>query len=335
MDPYRCVASSCQVLIGLRDLESHILVDPLRQNPALSAVLHRAQVVRSARVADLAGQVRAAAETGSEPSPAWAHQGGGRLPAGVFAEVAVWRSAMQVDPADRRPTGAPQMQKAAAIWQRGLDRRVVGDRTSALREWGELIQRAAPDVHTDDFAPLLAERLAAMSRAGIDARGMLHTAVTAGTLPDDHAAAALWWRISRHLSPAVAEQIDAGHSLTTSWTPRLAEFVGAERADVVQSSPWWPTLVTTVDHGIARGWRLEDLLGSGAGVSIGDVDDECQTLVWRMSVLMDPVPDEEGYEPSLDEPPEDMWDCVVPPEYAAGFAEWDLPTRQTRTHHPD
>jgi DNA primase catalytic core len=289
---------------------------------------------RSARVADLAGQVRAAAEAGSGPSPAWARQGGGRLPAGVLGEVAVWRSAMQVDPADRRPTGTPQMQKAAMIWQRGLDRRLAGDDTPALREWGELIQRIAPDVHTDDFAPLLAERLAAMSRAGIDAHGLLHTAATAGTLPDDHAAAALWWRISRHLSPAVAEQIDAGHSLTTSWTPRLAEFVGAERAGVVQSSPWWPTLITTVDHGITRGWRLEDLLGSGAASPAGDVDDVCLAMVWRMSVLMDPVPDEERNEPSLDEPLDDMWDGVVPPEYAAGFAEWDLPTGHARTHHP-
>jgi DNA primase catalytic core len=51
-------------------------------------------------------------------------------------------------------------------------------------------------------------------------------------------------------------------------------------------------------------------------------------------VLVDPVPDEERYEPSLDEPPEDMWDGVVPPEDAAGFAEWDLPTGHDRTHHP-
>jgi DNA primase catalytic core len=280
---------------------------------------------RSTRVVSLAGQVRVAAEAGSGQSPSWAHHVGGRLPAGVLGDVAVWRSAIQVDPADRRPTGAPQMSKAAAIWQRNLDRRFAGDRTPALQEWGELIERAAPHVRSDDFAPLLAERLASIARAGVDARELLRTAVAAGTLPDDHAAAALWWRISRHLSPAVAEQIDADHALTTSWTPRLAEFVGAERAGAVRSSPWWPTLVSTVDHGIARGWRLQDLLGSCASWPGGDVDDACLAMVWRMSVRMDPVPDEEHFDPTQQEPPEDMWDGVV---------QWDEPVGPARTHHP-
>ncbi|MHB8185513.1 MAG: ATP-dependent DNA helicase [Dermatophilaceae bacterium] len=289
---------------------------------------------RSARVVGLAAHVRAAAEAGSGQSPAWAHGGGGRPPAGVLGDLAVWRSAMQVDPGDRRPTGAPQMQKAAATWQRDLDRRLASDRTPALQEWGELIHRAAPHTDSDDFAPLLAERLAAMSRVGVDACGLFHTAVAAGTLPDDHAAAALWWRISRRLSPVVAGQIHADHALTTSWTPRLAELVGAERAGAVQSSPWWPTLVSTVDHGIARGWRLQDLLGSGAGTPAGDVDDECLVMVWRMSVRMDPVPDEESYGATEQERPEDMWDGVVPPATAAGFAQWGEPASQARTQHP-
>lgn len=251
---------------------------------------------RAARVVDLASQVRAAVEDGPGDVPSWARQGGGRLNAGVVGDVAVWRSAMQVDPADRRPTGAPQVSKAAAIWQRGLDRRLASDRTPAVAEWGELIGRAGPDVKSDDFVPVLAQRLAAMSRAGLDAAGMLAAAASAGTLPDDHAAAALWWRISRRLSPAVAEQINHDDPLTSTWTPRLAQLIGADRADAVQSSPWWPTLVTAVDHGLARGWQLQDLLGSGMPPPVGDVEDECLAMVWRMSVLMDPVPGEEPYD---------------------------------------
>jgi len=321
---------------GLRNAGS----GPLPWIPGIPAVLRAHDrwgdylTQRAERVADLAQQVRAAAEAGSGQSPAWAHQGAGRLPAGVLGDAAVWRSAMQVDPVDRRPTGAPQMQKAAATWQRNLHRRLAGEGTPPLQEWGELIQRAAPGAASDDFTPLLGKRLASISRAGVDARGLLAAAVAAGTLPDDHAAAALWWRISRHLSPAVAEQIDADDALTTSWTPRLTELVGSERAEAVQSSPWWPTLVTTVDHGIARGWRLQDLLGSGAGRPAGDVDDQCLAMVWRMSVLMDPVPDEERYDPPQQEPPEDMWDSVMPPEDAADFARWDEPVGHARTQHP-
>jgi DNA primase catalytic core len=288
---------------------------------------------RSARVVDLAEKVRAAAETGSGQTLAWAHQGGGRLPASVLGDAAVWRAAMQVDPADRRPTGPPQMSKAAVTWQRNLDRHLAGEAAPAVQEWSELIQMASRGASSDDFAPVLAQRLGGMSRAGLDARALLAEAVAAGTLPDDHAAAAVWWRISRHLSPAVAEQLDDGQNLTTSWTPRLTEFLGADRADAVQASPWWPTLVATVDHGLARGWQLEDLLGSGANSPAGDVDDQCLAMVWRMSVLMDPVPDQDRYDPSGQEPPEDMWDGVGPPEDAASFTAWEEPVDNSRTHH--
>ena len=61
----------------------------------------------------------------------------------------------------------------------------------------------------DTFLPVLAERLAAISRSGINAAQLLHTAINTGPLPDEHGAAALWWRISRHLQPAVTAS--AGH----------------------------------------------------------------------------------------------------------------------------
>src|SRR5665811_320577 len=56
--------------------------------------------------------------------------------------------------------------------------------------------------------------------------------------------------------------------------------------------------------------------------------------VWRMSVLMDPVPDESLYDPSQQEPPEDLWDGVVPPEDAVTFAEWDEPASRGRARQP-
>ena len=133
------------------------------------------------------------------------------LPSSVIGDVQVWRAAMQVSPEDRRPTGPVQLQKAARTWQEHLDRQVAGDRAPALQEWGWLLNQLSPNLTQDPFAPMLADRLAAISRAGVNARQLLRSAITAGgPLPDDHAAAAVWWRISRHLTPTVAAQADTG-----------------------------------------------------------------------------------------------------------------------------
>jgi hypothetical protein len=121
---------------GLRSAGS----GPLPWIPAIPAALRNNDqwghylTQRAERVADLAQQVRSSAQ--SEQSPGWAHHRGERPNAGVLGDVAVWRAAMQVEPGDRRPTGAPAMQKAAATWQRSLDRRLSGDGTPALKEWG-------------------------------------------------------------------------------------------------------------------------------------------------------------------------------------------------------
>jgi hypothetical protein len=113
-------------------------------------------------------------------------------------------------------------------------------------------------VPDDEFTPVLAERLAAVSRAGIDAHHLLRAAAKQADLPDDHAAAALWWRISRHLTPAVATSVDDDqHTLTPTWTTHLTAALGTERARDLQDSPWWPALVTVVDHALARGHRLD------------------------------------------------------------------------------
>ena len=110
---------------------------------------------------------------------------------------------------DRRPTGAPQLQKASGDAGSGASTApspATARRRS--RNGGSCSTPLAPQVRDDEFTPLLAERLAAMSRAGVTAHELLRTAAApdhpAGPLPDDHAAAALWWRMARHLTPAVA-----------------------------------------------------------------------------------------------------------------------------------
>ena len=180
----------------------------LRDHPVWGNYL----AARSDLVRTLADQVKATVAD-TDP-PAWVTQCGTVLPSSVVGDVQVWRAAMQVSPEDRRPTGPVQLQKAARTWQQHLDRQVAGDRSPALQEWGWLLNQLSPNLTQDPFAPMLADRLAALSRAGVDARQLLCSAITTGgPLPDDHAAAAVWWRISRHLTPTVAAQADTGPHL--------------------------------------------------------------------------------------------------------------------------
>jgi hypothetical protein len=268
---------------------------------------------RAHLVADLADRVHRDALTGDEPTPAWLAAHLGRPTAQTIADVAVWRAATAVPDADLRPTGERQLPKAAARWQRHLDRRLTGDQQPALREWGPLLHGLAPQIAGDPFTATLAQRLAQLSAAGLNVRGLLSRAAAEGDLPDDHPAAALWWRIARHLTPAVATAVDHDQLLTAPWTSTLPELVGAERATHLQYSRWWPALITAVDHGLHQGWTPADLL-TAAPAGDGNVDD-CLALVWRVSTLTQPphgFGDEPG-DPFDEHPaPADLWDGYQP-----------------------
>ena len=301
----------------------------LRDHPVWGNYL----TARSDLVRTLADQLRATI-TDTDPA-AWATQRSTMLPSSVVGKVSVWRAAMQVSPQDRHPTGPLQLQKAARTWQQHLDRQVAGDRAPALEEWGWLLNQLSPNLTRDPYAPILADRLAAISRAGLDASQLLSSAITTGgPLPDDHAAAAVWWRISRHLTPAVTAQTDPDNTYTTAWTTRLAELIGADQADTLKSSQWWPPLVTAVDHALLRGWRLDDLFGAAGMPDAGSVD-AARALVWRISLLTDHLPDDELYEPFLHDRPSDPWPSTEPPsaETVAGARD-EIATRPNRSADP-
>jgi DNA primase catalytic core len=290
----------------------------LRAHPEWGGYL----TARSELVGTLADRVRAS--VADTDTPEWATHHGSAVPARVLADVQVWRAAMQVSPEDRRPTGPVQLPKAARTWQRHLDRQVCGDLSPALQEWGWLIDQLSPNLTRDPFAPILAGRLAAMSRAGVDASQLLRSAITgAGPLPDDHAAAAVWWRIGRHLTSAVAAQADTGHTFTAVWSTRLVELIGADRAASLQSSLWWSALVRAVDNAMRRGWRLDDLLGAAGMPDAGSVD-AAQGLVWRISLLADPTTtDEAPGEPSFSTAPLEPWNNAEPTSVEIAFGARD------------
>ena len=102
---------------------------PLPWLPGIPSTLHDHHVwgeylaKRSQLVVGLADQVRDCASQNSE-QPVWAPPGSHPTVA-LIGEIEVWRAAVGIDPQDRRPTGAGQLQAASALWQQNLDRDVA------------------------------------------------------------------------------------------------------------------------------------------------------------------------------------------------------------------
>jgi conjugative relaxase-like TrwC/TraI family protein len=195
--------------------------------PWLSGIPHRLAAdpdwgpylnARSQLVAELADQVR---RNAAADAPAWAAQPHTPVPAELIAEVQVWRAATQVDPSDLRPTGPPELSHATQAWQRQLDKRLATD-TCGDRQWRQLLATEVPSATADPFMPELVERLNNLTRAGFDATLLVRSAAAAGPLPDDHPAAALWWRILDQLpetpnqEPATPAAVPATRRTTTT-----------------------------------------------------------------------------------------------------------------------
>jgi DNA primase catalytic core len=302
-------------VVGWRlDDTSYSGTRPLPWLPAIPRQLQQHQMwggylaARAATVGELADRVRAS--VGAHQRPEWVGPVGGQPPLQLVEDIEVWRAAMAINPDDRRPTGPVQRHKAARMWQRRLDQAAAHGVAPAWRDWRPLVEQLAPSVREDSFTPILAGRLAAISSAGVDAGQPLRSAMDGRSLPDDHAAAALWWRICRHLNPDLLTRVNRDATATGPWEYRLAELIGAERADAVHASPWWPALVAAVDHGLQRGWRLEDLLHrSSSRPAAADVD-QCQAMLWRISVALDP--EDERYKPHPSSRPDALWHASAP-----------------------
>ncbi len=136
--------------------------------------------------------------TSTANTPPWWPLGRSVPGPGLLGDLAVWRAANAIPDSDQRPTGPTQPAKAHALWQHELDVRVGDTNASTVTDWTSLVHTLVPATRRDEYTPMLAQHLAELSDAGIDANALLHT-TTGAPLPDDHAASALWWRIQRHL----------------------------------------------------------------------------------------------------------------------------------------
>ena len=118
----------------------------------------------------------------------------------------------------RRAGPAPrphQLGRASRVFQQQLDKRLAAADTHTEPHWRQLLATELPSVTADPFLPELAERLHNLTRAGFDATLLALSAAAAAPLPDDHPAAALWWRILDQLPRQSANQDPA----TTNTVP--------------------------------------------------------------------------------------------------------------------
>jgi AAA domain len=166
---------------------------------------------RSHLVAQLADQLR---RNAADQAPAWAAWPHALLPAELIADIQVWRAATQVDPGDLRPTGPSQLGYATRIFQQQLDTQLAD--TNADERWRLLLATEVPSVTADPFLPELEERLINLTEAGFDATLLVRSAAAAGPLPDDHPAAALWWRILDQLPQTPNQDPASGQSVPTT-----------------------------------------------------------------------------------------------------------------------
>ncbi|SDO16457.1 MobF family relaxase [Geodermatophilus sp. DSM 45219] len=264
------------------------LVDDPRWGPYLTA---RADHVtaNAARVGSAATEMTAAT------APVWAQRLLGPGHDALRADLAVWRAALAVPDSDRRPTGPPRQPLAERRSQTRLDKAVTA--ASPVRDgsvWAALADGIDPRIRRDEHWPVLADRLAAADRAGLDAAGMLAAVAAQSPLPDDLPAAALWWRLSPHVTPATVPAAPGAAGPRPDWCATLLGRLPDEQAGLVLADPAWPALVTAVTNGIRTGWSPADLLTAAfAGLPTavtGDATGLAEALVFRVAALTDPTP---------------------------------------------
>lgn len=158
---------------------------------------------RARLIIDLADQVLAAERT---DAPSWVVERRCLPSADLIAEMQVWRAAMQVQPADLRPTGSIQSSRLARTWQVRLDKQLVAADNTQDQQWAGLLTQLVPNVIKDSFLPALVHELGNLDRAGYDATTLVRSEAVKGPLPDDHPAAALWYPGGRQTTQNMQRQ---------------------------------------------------------------------------------------------------------------------------------
>jgi hypothetical protein len=169
----------------------------------------------------------------------------------LVAQISVWRAANGVLEDDLRPTGPVQPATAAARWQHVLEDHLELE-NPVLRQWTATLRRLAPQLRTDPHTPALAAKLAALADQGGDVQRLLAVALRRGPLPDDHAAAALQYRLEPPLREPNSEPWET--ITPNSGTPPRREPISDPAWEIIMpSSGIHPEHLRPPDLGPSRG----------------------------------------------------------------------------------
>ncbi len=215
----------------------------------------------------------------------------------LVEKLAIWRASTGTPDTDLAPTGPGQLAAAERRAQQHLNNLVhtaLGDPNAAATRWAPTVNAVDPRITGDPYWPRLASQLAAIDRAGLNTHHLVTTAGGLAPLPDEMPAAALWWRISRHLAPATLNT-SVEHSPTTlrpDWTPVLVDVLGADVAARVIADPAWPSLVAAVTDARRVGWTPAQSLATAHDLIAGGQGDEpvrghelATAMTWRIVML--------------------------------------------------
>ncbi|MGI9091803.1 MAG: toprim domain-containing protein [Gemmatimonadaceae bacterium] len=278
---------------------------------------------RAAQVTATVGGVREAAEAYTvTTATAWARLLLSDEHRQLRGDIAVFRAAHAIAEDDTRPTGKTQVAAADRRAQKDLDTRISEAIDISYRTaWTPLAVQVGLSPRKDPHWPALVEQLAALSRAGADAPALLRAAAAEGPLPDEYQAAAVWWRIARHTSPAVlTPDADAAPAdpLRPAWLDQLTANLRPAAAAQLVEDPRWAAVAAAVDRAIDHGIPVTDVLRRPVGPDGNPVPEHAlaDALIYRASTLTDPAPPdpyqptdlEPGYEPDEPDlaPPEDL-----------------------------
>ncbi len=252
---------------------------------------------RAEQVTETTAQVRelAAAWT-TATAPTWARLLLAESHGQLREDIAAFRAAHGVDVDDTRPTGKPQLAAADRRVQKSLEERIAkAIDTSYRTAWTPLAVQVGLHPASDPHWPVLVEQLAALSRAGANAPALLRAAASEGPLPDEYQAAAIWWRIARHTSPAVLTP-DPGTApadpLRPAWLSQLTANLSSDAGRQLVEDPHWVAVVTAVNRAIGHGIPAADVLRPPVGPDGNPVPDHAlaDALIYRAATLADPPP---------------------------------------------